>query len=103
MPVELADPFLMPCSRINLPDGGVAIVKHAAAHHPKCRFCPTLHDGSGARPATQLCDEVISKTLGGGEITCDAKICVCCAQRIGDKDYCPKHRKPGGSDAKDVL
>jgi hypothetical protein len=83
----------MPCSRINLPGGGVAIVKHAAARHSKCRFCPTLHDGSGALPATLLCDAVIAKTLGGGEITCDAKVCTACAQRIGDKDYCPKHRK----------
>jgi hypothetical protein len=84
----------MPCSRINLPGGGVAIVKHAAARHPKCTFCPTRFRWDGwHRPATQLCDEVISKTLGGGEITCDAKICAACAQRIGDKDYCPKHRK----------
>ena len=75
----------MPCSTIKLPDGTVAIVKHAKARDPRCRFC------SGAHPATQLCDAVIGHTLGGAEITCDARVCVVCAQREGEKDFCPKH------------
>lgn len=76
----------MPCSVIKLPGGGVAIIKHAPQRFPLCKWC-------GSRPATQLCDEVISKTVGGDEITCDAKVCVHCAQRVAEKDYCPRHRK----------
>lgn len=83
----------MPCSVVKLPGGGVAIVKHAAFRHPKCKFCPQDHPFDPPRPATQLCDAVISRTLGGGEITCDAKVCTRCAQQIGEKDFCPKHRQ----------
>jgi hypothetical protein len=83
----------MPCSRIKMPDGGFAIVKHAAARAPRCKFCPTRFRWDGiTRPATLLCDAIIGKTLGGDPITCDSPICVHCAKRVGpDKDFCPKH------------
>lgn len=81
----------MPCSWIKMPGGGVAIVKHGARRAPRCKFCTVLHDGSGARPATLLCDFEIGRTLGGDPITCDAPVCVHCARRVGDKDFCPKH------------
>lgn len=83
----------MPCSHIKLPNGTIAIVKHATGRFPLCKFCTLLHDGSGARPAKLLCDFEIGKTLGGEPITCDAKVCERCAQRIGDKDFCPKHQE----------
>jgi hypothetical protein len=83
----------MPCSHVRFPDGTVAIVKHGAPRFPRCKFCPTLHDGSGALPATLLCDFEIGRTIGGSPITCDAKVCVRCSRRAGDKDFCPKHPK----------
>lgn len=83
----------MPCSWIKLPGGGVAIVKHGAARVPRCKFCTVLHDGSGAQPATQLCDFEVGRTLGGDPITCDTPVCVHCALRVGDKDFCPKHQR----------
>ncbi|MBZ5700281.1 MAG: hypothetical protein LAN84_00380 [Acidobacteriia bacterium] len=81
----------MPCSYVKLPDGTIAIVKHAAERAPRCKFCTVLHDGSGTQPATQLCDFEIARTLGGDPITCDARVCVRCARRVGDKDFCPNH------------
>jgi len=78
---------MSPCSTIKLPGGGVAFVKHGATRFPRCKWC------NGARAATQLCDKVISKTLGGAEITCDEKVCVQCAQRVDGKDFCPKHQE----------
>ena len=85
----------MPCVPFKLPDGTVAIVKMAKQRFPRCRFCPQDRPFDPPLPATQLCDGVISKTLGGGEITCDAKVCTRCAQQIGEKDFCPKHRQGG--------
>jgi len=74
----------MPCTYIKLADGNVAIVRHAKARAPKCRFC--------FKPSTKLCDAVVGKTLGGEAITCDAPICIDCARQVGpDKDFCPKH------------
>lgn len=88
----------MPCSHFRFPDGTVAIVKHAAARYQKCKFCEArlaqagaLHDGCLMQNATLLCDFEVGRTLGGQPITCDAKVCVYCAQSIGDKDFCPKH------------
>jgi len=77
----------MPCSHIKLPDGSVAIVKHAAARVPRCKFC----HGAFAQPATLLCDFEAARTLGGASITCDARVCRHCARHVGDKDFCPKH------------
>jgi hypothetical protein len=86
----------MPCSVIKLPGGGAAIVKHAAGRAPRCKFClerlrEVLQDGVLENPATLLCDFEIGRTLGGDPITCDAKVCVRCARRVGEKDFCPKH------------
>jgi hypothetical protein len=81
----------MPCSIVNLPGGGVAIVKHAAGRTKKCRFCE--------KSSTKLCDFVTGKTLGGANITCDAPICDRHATPIKTSpdadqlDYCPRHAK----------
>lgn len=81
----------MPCSRIKLPDGTVAIVKHAKRRFPRCSFCP-VDDMRKACDATLLCDFVVGRTLGGAEITCDLPICAHCAKHVGpDKDFCPNH------------
>ena len=81
----------MTCTPVKLPGGGSAIICGPKQRYPKCRFCPTLHDGTGANPATLLCDFPVAKTLGGDVITCDAQVCERCARRVGDKDFCPKH------------
>lgn len=89
----------MPCSHIKLPDGTVAIVKHARRRYPICQFCKGDWDGEHfgefgeiRRPATLLCDFVLSKTLGGGWITCDTPVCEKCAKEVApDTHYCPKH------------
>lgn len=90
----------MPCEWIKLPGGGTAIVKVSGRRYPKCKFCAQrldglAHDGCLTQDATLLCDHEIGRTLGGEPITCDAKICVLCAQRVGDKDFCPNHRVKG--------
>ena len=83
----------MACSHIKLPDGTVAIVKHAPQRFPQCKFCHLRFRWDGrTHPANLLCDFVIGTTLGGDPITCDAKVCSKCAKRVGpDKDFCPKH------------
>lgn len=83
----------MTCSIVKLPDGTVAIVKHAKARVPRCRFC--LDAGASPRyagEATLACDFVLGKTIGGAPITCDARMCSFCARHVApDKDFCPKH------------
>lgn len=77
----------MPCFGIKFPDGTTAMVKAGAARGPICPFC-------GEHRSRLLCDFVIAKTLGGGEITCDEKMCAKCAKAIGpDKHLCPKHQR----------
>jgi hypothetical protein len=75
------------CSRLKLPNGATAIICGPKPRFPRCKFC------HGSQPATQLCDFEIGKTLGGDPLTCDENICVHCARRVGDKDFCPKHSK----------
>jgi hypothetical protein len=73
---------------IKLPDGTVAHICYSGKRRraKPCKFC--------RQPSTRLCDFVIMKTLGGGEITCDAPICGACARPIGeDKDLCPDHAR----------
>ena len=74
----------MTCSVIKLPGGGTAIVGHSPTRPPNCKFCKQ-------HPATQLCDFEVAETLGGDPMTCDAKMCVQCARRVGEKDFCPNH------------
>lgn len=83
----------MTCSIVKLPGGGTAIVKHAPHRRPRCKFC------NGSLSATLLCDFEVGRTLGGEPITCDAPVCVQCARRVGDNDFCPRHpgRKEEGS------
>jgi len=84
----------MTCSIVKLPGGGTAIVKHSPARFPKCKFCRTRHYWDGwTQPATLLCDFEVGRTLGGDVLTCDTPVCVHCARRVGDKDFCPKHPK----------
>jgi hypothetical protein len=74
----------MPCHRVDLGNGAVAIVKTGKPRAPKCRFC--------RKASTTLCDEVIGKTLGGAEITCDAPCCPDHSQNLGgEQDRCPRH------------
>jgi hypothetical protein len=69
---------------IKMPDGTVAHICYAKPRRKRCKFCQNT--------MTRLCDFVLSKTLDGREITCDAPICSSCARPIGeDKDLCPKH------------
>jgi hypothetical protein len=76
----------MPCDRIKPPGGGTAIIRSRGGRYPRCKFC-------GSQSAMLLCDFEIGVTLGGYPITCDARICVHCAQHAGpDMDFCPKHR-----------
>lgn len=82
----------MTCSMVTLPDGTVAIVKHGNKRLPRCRFCP-VQDLRWACDATLLCDAVIGRTIGGADITCNAPICDHCAQHVGEKDFCPKHKQ----------
>jgi len=85
----------MPCSYVKLQDGTVAIVKHAPAGKPRCKFCPHRFRWDGrTHTATLLCDFEIGRTLGGEPITCDAKICVKCAKTVGtNRHFCPRHSR----------
>ncbi len=75
---------LMPCSRVKLADGMVAIVCGKMRRLPKCRFC--------GEPSTKLCDKILATTIAGAELTCDNPICGGCASSVGpDKDFCPRH------------
>lgn len=77
----------MPCYRVKLPGGGVALVRTGKQRAPKCRFC--------RKGSSKLCDTVVATSLAGQEITCDAPICLDHAQtdpRNPNKDYCPRHR-----------
>lgn len=66
---------------VNLPNGGVALVRLAK---PKCTVCRK-------RQATLQCDFPISK---GASKTCDRNLCRQCAVHIGpNRDYCPHHTR----------
>lgn len=74
----------MPCTRVDLGNGSVALVKHGKPRAPKCRYCRKM--------STKLCDAIVGQTLGGSDITCDAPICDDHAtSRGGASDFCPKH------------
>lgn len=85
----------MPCTKIALPGGGVAIVCSRVNERPPppCEFCR-------ARPAKRRCDWKVLKLRGprGGVLkkptpgTCDAWLCeVCTHEPAPDKDLCPHH------------
>lgn len=67
----------MPCTKIQLPGGGVAIVcSRGKTKRPACSVC-------GRPDAALLCD--------GGPHACDVPICKSCAvHRDPDHDYCPR-------------
>ena len=68
----------MPCVRVPLEGGGVAVVCTRGRRPRRCTC--------GA-PATLLCD------APRGRGTCSAPICESCATAIGpDRHLCPKHR-----------
>lgn len=70
----------MPCSYVKLPDGGVAIVKHAKPRRRCCAFCRITWDGL-------LCDFEVSPGK-----TCDAPMCKRHAAEVGpDRHLCPVH------------
>jgi hypothetical protein len=66
----------MSCARISLP-GGTAIVCSRRPKPPSCGAC-------NMAPATQLCDGRVAAK------SCDAPLCVWCAKREGELDFCPK-------------
>lgn len=71
----------MNCNLVALPGGGAAIV---------CRETPRARTCSVCKRKTReyrLCDYP-----AGGKKTCDAVLCVACADHRGrDVDYCPLH------------
>ncbi|MGH6887973.1 MAG: hypothetical protein ACREHF_02050 [Rhizomicrobium sp.] len=68
----------MPCIRITLPDGTVALAKVARAPQKKCSVC-------GDR-AGLLCDYPVRGH------TCDKPLCSNCAvHKADDIDWCPGH------------
>jgi hypothetical protein len=72
----------MPCTRIELPDGAMAIVCTSRTRRQRCFSC-------GQRDATLLCDWKVKARLSG---TCDRPICEACAHSPAvDKDLCPDH------------
>jgi hypothetical protein len=71
----------MICDRIQLPDGGVAIVCSTGTRK-RC---------SCGRRATLACDWKVPSRRSG---TCDAPICAGCAEHVADdKDLCPQHSR----------
>ncbi|MBA2718952.1 MAG: hypothetical protein H0U52_06895 [Chloroflexi bacterium] len=76
----------MGCERIDLPDGGTAILcSRGAKSRAKCQFC-------GLVVHTKLCDfPLLGKKAGK---TCSKKMCDRCAAKVGDdRDLCPPHAK----------
>lgn len=75
----------MPCTVIDLPGGGHAIIRHAAKP-PRC--CSVCHRKTADY---RLCDHPV---LGYKRKTCDAVLCKSCAHHVEpDTDYCPIHAK----------
>ena len=74
----------MTCSKMQLPDGGRAIVC-SRGRKPKRKRCEV----SGCTvPHTKLCDYPVKRKK-----TCDMKLCSGHATSVGpDRDYCPSHR-----------
>jgi hypothetical protein len=93
---------MMQCTRVTLPGGGSAIICGSAPRRKPCQFCKDRFRWDGiTRGASLLCDFPIAKTLGGGEITCDAAMCDLCALEVGpDRHHCPKHKAFGGVPAR---
>lgn len=70
----------MPCERVSLPGGGLAIVCGTRASRQRCAC---------GKPATLLCDWKVPARRSG---TCDAPICSSCATSPApEKDICPAH------------
>ena len=69
----------MPCTHVNLPGGGTAIVCTTSRTRPRCAC---------GKPAPLLCDWKVDAG------TCDTPICAACSTRPArDKDLCPTHAK----------
>lgn len=86
----------MPCSWMKLPNGAVAIVKHASPRPRRCSVCGVkTYD-------RKLCDYVVKPAHETDSIdglvahieakTCDAVLCLSCAvHQQPNTDYCPHH------------
>jgi hypothetical protein len=76
------------CSRVTLPNGTVAIVRHSGKRPPPCIKC-------GAT-STRLCDWKLA-TRGKRVIRCSAPLCdKCTTSPATDKDLCPAHAAEWG-------
>lgn len=72
----------MPCQRVQMPGGGVAMV---CGSRPRAKLCAC---GSGERARLQ-CDWKVAERQAG---TCDAFICQdCTTVPAPDKDLCQSH------------
>lgn len=72
----------MTCTPMKLAGGGVAIACSRGSSGKRCKWC-------GGR-AEKLCDFPVK--IKGKDGTCDANMCVRCAQNIGpNADLCPPH------------
>ena len=88
---------MMPCTLMKLPNGAVAIVKHAAPRPRACSVCGVKTRDVKLcdyilRPAGQVVSELDGMTAHVEAKTCDAALCQSCAvHREPDTDYCPSH------------
>lgn len=72
----------MPCVRVKLPDGGVALLCGVKRSVKACGVCGGL--------ATRLCDGPAPAAARPGQTTCDTPLCGRCTTRVGRaKDLCP--------------
>lgn len=74
----------MKCERVKTTKGMMIVCRAGDRRKPRCHDCKSA-------TAEKLCDFVIAKTIGGGEITCDRALCIVHTTMIGDKDYCYEH------------
>lgn len=75
----------MPCERVRMPGGGVAIVCSRAPRRRRCVGCGELTADA------RLCDARLKSRPGK---TCDAVVCpACTTSPAPDKDLCPDHAR----------
>jgi len=74
----------MPCDRVRMPGGGVAIVCSRGPRKVRRCACGAV--------ATRECDWKIGREIDGATLTCDKPLCAACSHvPAPDKDLCPAH------------
>jgi len=77
----------MPCTRVRLDNGSVAIVCTSGRGKRYEKLCETCMCA-----ATLLCDWKVGKKANGHAKTCDQAMCSAHATEVGpDKHLCPRH------------